>query len=219
MSKAAVLDQEQQIHIKENGKGESKSGVEISPEVYTVKLQGVCPIIFHRWDCAEVGLKGKAKKNSAEKKTDNVESYAYRDGAGHLGVPGTNMKACLANAARFKQDPRSPRKSAMDLVKAIIIVEPEIATFTNGKGSDIKKWDMIDMRRCTIQRQGITRSRPAMFEGWALSFSITVLDPGYIDHEFLHELVDRAGKFIGLCDHRPQYGRFVITEFKKVALR
>ena|GEM_PF-5024768 len=42
---------------------------------------------------------------------------------------------------------------------------------------------------------------------------ITLL-PEYISPEFLRTLVDGAGKFIGLADFRPTYGRFAIVQWQ-----
>jgi len=218
MTRSSTVLEEKRIHLHDddNGKLESKAGVEKLPETFEVVVRGVCPILFHRWDCGEVELKGKAKKNSEVKKTDNVESYVYRNANGHLCVPGTNFKAALVNASKSKQDPRSPRKAAKDLVNAIIFVGPELAPFPDSKGRPKKDWDFLDKRRAPVQRQGITRVRPAMLEGWTLTFIVTVLDPGYLDEEFVHDLIERAGKYSGLCDHRPQYGRFQIVRFAKM---
>jgi hypothetical protein len=198
------------LHDEVNGKGESAAGIESGPATYEVTVQGVAPMLFHRWDCAAVDAKSKAKKNSKEKKTDNLESYVYRHDNGTLGVPAENFRGALLNAAKSKADPRSPRKSARDLMNAILLVTPMIASL------GVKTWDYEDSRRVTIQRNGITRIRPAMREGWQLKFHINILDTSYADEPFVHDLVSSAGRFCGLCDHRPQFGRFNVIGFKRL---
>lgn len=198
------------LHDEVNGKGESSAGIEGGPTTYAVTIQGVAPLLFHRWDCAAVDAKSKAKKNSKEKKTDNLESYVYRCEDGKLGVPAENFRGSLVNAAKSKSDPRSPRKSARDLMNAILLITPTVSTL------GVKEWDYEDSRRVTIQRAGITRVRPAMKEGWKLTYHITVLDTSYADETFIQDLVGAAGRFVGLCDHRPQYGRFNVVHFKRV---
>jgi hypothetical protein len=49
-----------------------------APYVVETTVEGTCPILFHRWSCEAVAEKAKAKKGSAAKKTDDVESYVYR---------------------------------------------------------------------------------------------------------------------------------------------
>lgn len=44
------------------------------PYVVEVTIQGDAPLLFHRWSCDAVEAKSKAAKNSAVKKSDNVES-------------------------------------------------------------------------------------------------------------------------------------------------
>lgn len=49
------------------------------PYIVAVEIEGTSPILFHRWSCEDVAAKAEAKKNSKAKKTDNVESYVYRN--------------------------------------------------------------------------------------------------------------------------------------------
>ena len=65
--------------------------------------------------------KSKAAKGSAAKKSDDTESYLYRNGDGEISLPGEYLRQSIITAAKFQQDPRSPRKSAMDLFKAAVI--------------------------------------------------------------------------------------------------
>lgn len=180
------------------------------PYSVDVEIQGVCPILFHRWSCEDVEEKSKAAKGSRAKKTDNIESYVWRNEKGELCIPGNYLRMSLIWAAKFKQDPRSPRKSAMDITKAGIICTPELASLGT------KDWDYLDKQRVLIQRNAITRMRPAMLSGWKASFRIEVILPEYIEERFLQELLINAGRLIGLADFRPTYGRFNVISFQKI---
>jgi len=180
------------------------------PYVVSVTLQGVCPLLFHRYSCESVEEKSKARKGSEAKKTDDVESYVYRTTEGELAIPGAYLKGAIAGpngAAKFRQDPRSPRKSALDLYKAGVIVLTDLASV--GKGD----WDYLDQRRVVVQRSAISRVRPALLAGWEATFEIMVQTPEYISPAELHEVVSRAGQLVGLADFRPTYGRFQVTAF------
>lgn len=184
-------------------------GIEMQqPYRALVHIEGVCPILFHRWNCESVESKSKAKKGSAEKKSDDVESYVYRDDDGHISVPGEYLRGAIVAAAKFQQDPRSPRKSAADLFKAGVISLTELSSF------GVKEWDYLDKRRVCIQRNAITRSRPAMKKGWTAQFILMVNLPEYIAPDLLNSTIQAAGKLIGLADFRPSFGRFVVTKFK-----
>lgn len=183
-------------------------GVELQmPYSIEVTIEGVAPILFHRWNCESVESKSKAKKGSAEKKSDDTESYVYRNDKNEVCIPGEYLRSAIVGAAKFQQDPRSPRKSAADLFKAAIVSLTPLASL------GAKDWDYLDKRRVMIQRNAITRCRPAMREGWKAKFVLMVNLPEYIDPQLLNTTIQQAGKLIGLADFRPSFGRFNVVKF------
>lgn len=179
------------------------------PWMCTVEITGSADLLFHRWNNEAVAEKAAAKKGSAAKKTDNIESFVYRNDDGELCLPGEYLRGAVVGAAKFKQDPRSPRKSAMDLFKAGVISLTPLASL------GAKDWDYIDQRRVVIQRNGVTRSRPAMRAGWKAEIQLMINTPEYIDQAFLLEVLGTAGRLIGVGDFRPTYGRFDVTKFER----
>ena len=177
------------------------------PFTVTVTIRGSAAILFHRWSNESVAAKAAAAKNSRAKKTDDVASYVYRCDNGNLGLPGEYLRQSIIGAARFRQDPRSPRKSAMDLFKAGVVSITEVADL------GVKEPDYVDRRRVQIQRNAITRERPALREGWTATIDLMVLVPEYIDRTTLLEVIGAAGRLIGVGDFRPTYGRFAVTNF------
>lgn len=182
------------------------------PYVVEITIQGVADFLFHRWNCESVAAKSAAKKGSAAKKTDDLESYVYKNDAGELCIPGEYLRQSIIAAAKFKQDPRSPRKSAMDLFKAGIVAITPLASL------GVKQWDYEDRRRVVIQRNAITRVRPAMKAGWRVTIQIMVNLPEYIAEDLLNETTASAGRLIGVGDFRPTFGRYQIVGFKRVEL-
>jgi len=179
------------------------------PYVASVCITGVAPFLFHGWNVEAVSEKGKSAKGSDVKKSDNIESYTYRTDTGALGIPGKNFHAALIEAGRYMQDPRSPRKSLRDLVRAGIVPLTLVAPFDPAAA----QWDYEDRQRVTVQRAGITRTRPAMRAGWRASFDMLVNTPEYFSPEVLVQLVASAGRLVGIGDFRPTYGRFATTGF------
>lgn len=177
------------------------------PYIVEVEIVGTDPMLMHRYDIADVKSKEGAKKGSKEKKTDNLEGMVYRNSDREIVFPGINFKACLREAAKFKQDPRSPRKSLRDMIRAAIKV-PNDASFGT------KDWDFEDQRPVVIKQSRITRTRPAMKVGWKLMYEIHVLLAEYVTEELLHELCVDAGRLIGLGDFRPDFGCFRVTRFE-----
>jgi hypothetical protein len=178
------------------------------PYAVHVELTGSSDMLFHRWNNEAVASKAAARKGSAEKKTDNIESYVWRDAGGDICLPGEYVRGSVIMASKFRQDPRSPRKSAMDLFKAGIISLTPLASLGT------KEWDNEDRRRVTVQRNGITRVRPAMRAGWKAEFDFMVNLPEYIDQAFFREVLGMAGRLVGVGDFRPTYGRFDLTGFE-----
>lgn len=178
------------------------------PYAVAVTVTGSADLLFHRWNCEAVDAKSKAAKGSKGKKSDDVESYVWRNEAGELCLPGEYLRQSIIAAAKFKQDPRSPRKSAMDLFKAGVVSSTMLAPLGT------KEWDYLDTRRVMVQRAGINRTRPAMRAGWKAEFILEILTPEYIDQALLHDVITTAGRLIGLGDFRPTFGRFGIVRFE-----
>lgn len=181
------------------------------PYAIDVVVEGASDLLFHRWNCESVDAKSKAAKNSKAKKEDDVESYVWRDTDGKLCIPGEYFRQSIIHAAKFKQDPRSPRKSAMDLFKAGIVSLTTLAPL------GVKQWDYLDTRRVTVQRAGINRTRPAMRVGWSTQLQFQVLTPEYIDPALFQDVLNTAGRLVGVGDFRPTYGRFFIKKFEVLA--
>jgi hypothetical protein len=194
------------------GSGSTNDGADdiASEQPYRVMVEitGAADMLFHMWSNEAVAEKAKAKKNSASKKTDNVESYIHRLKNKNLSLPGAQFRGSIVNAARFRQDPRSPRKSAMDLYKAGVVV---LTTYADLGTST---WDYLDRQRVVVQRAAITRTRPAMLAGWKASFQLLCLLPEYISPDNLRSVIENAGRLCGIGDYRPSYGRFGITKFE-----
>jgi hypothetical protein len=182
------------------------------PYIVEFTLQGTSSMLFHKWSNEDVEEKSKAAKNSKTKKTDNLEAYIYRNNKGEICLPGEYVRQAIIHAAKYRQDPRSPRKSAMDLFKAGVVSLTELSSL----GS--KDWDYLDKRRVVIQRSAITRSRPAFSTGWKATFQLQVLLPEYIDADFLHDVLTQAGRLVGIGDFRPTYGRFSVVKYEVLKL-
>ena len=178
------------------------------PYVAEIAVQGSAPLLFHRWSVEGVDAKSKAAKGSKAKKEDDIESYVYRNAEGELCLPSEYFRMSIIGAAKFRQDPRSPRKSAMDLFKAAIAgLEPLCSL-------GVREWDFVDQRRVMIQRNGITRCRPAVNTGWKTIVPLQVLLPEYVPPALLNEVIQSAGRLIGVGDFRPTYGRFQVVGFR-----
>lgn len=186
-----------------------KTAIEYAiPYIATIKISGVADLLFHRWNVEAVASKARAAKGSKAKKSDDLESYVYRDERGDLALPGEYLRQSVIHAAKYRQDPRSPRKSAMDLYKAGVVSLTPLASL------GIRAWDYEHQCRVTIQRNGVTRVRPAIRAGWSATVQLLVNLPEYIPPDALQDVLFNAGRLIAVGDFRPSYGRYAVTHFE-----
>jgi hypothetical protein len=190
------------------------------PYMIEVTITGTADILFHRWQTGSIEAKAAAAKGSVAKKTDDLESYVWRNENNVICLPGEYLRGTLIDskngAAKYRQDPRSPRKSALDLFKASIISLTNLAPLTKADGESAMAWDYVDQRRVTIQRAGITRSRPAFLAGWSATVAFMCQSPNYIPRHMLIETLNTAGRLVGVADFRPTFGRFVVSGWKEL---
>ena len=194
-------------NVSNDGQSVIEAGIPYSVEV---TVQGVSDLLFHRWNVDAIEAKSKAAKGSKEKKSDDIESYVFRDSDGTLCIPGEYFRMAMVNAAKFMQDPRSPRKSAMDLFKSAVFSTSPLCSL------GIKSWDYEHRCRVTVQRAGITRIRPALKTGWKCTATFQVNLPEYVPQGLFLQVLNEAGRLIGVGDFRPTFGRFVVTNFRRI---
>jgi len=185
------------------------STIDVSkPYAVAFDLVGTSDMLFHRWNCESVAEKAKAAKGSKAKKSDDVESYVWRDDEGSICIPFEYVRQTMIMAAKYRQNPHSPRKSMFDMAKAAFV---PIGTMSS---LGVKHWDYEHTSRVTVQRNGITRTRPAIKAGWRTSFEFQVILPEYVSPDIFRDLLDNAGRLCGLGDFRPTYGRFRVESFE-----
>lgn len=210
MSRTKTLPETGEVGPVSNG-GARAVAVQ-TPYTVNVRIRGVSDMLFHRWLVEAVEAKANAAKGSKEKKTDNVETFVYRNNAGEICLPGEYLRQSIIHAAKYIQDPRSPRKSAMDIYKAGVVALTQLAPIGRA-GTTFQSWEYEHKCRVTIQRSAITRTRPAFKEGWEAEVQLMVNLPEYITPEALKDRIDAAGRLIGVGDFRPTYGRFTVMSY------
>lgn len=184
---------------------------------FAVKIEGTTPLLMNRFteeaqqkatsgtSSTLVGDRGTAKEQ-AERKL-----YVHE---GAIGIPQPNLFRCFIDAGKFFKNGRSKvTTQKTSLIPACV----EIAgVFLPLELSE--DWQ-VDTRPVRIPATGgrILAHRP-MFEKWALAFQVE-LDTSMIGETMFREIVDAAGKRIGLGDFRPDtkgpFGKFVVVEWER----
>lgn len=185
------------------------------PWAVKIHIRGVANILMHRWNSDAIEEKNTKDRGSISRKTDDVESYVYRNEANQICLPGEYVRQSILGASKRISDPTNVRKRAWDLFKASIICANELSPIlVDGKACE--EWEMLDRRRVRVQQAGITRSRPAFLKGWTAEYTFLNLSPELISFDLLHDRLVSAGRLDGVADFRPTFGRYSVTHFEKV---
>lgn len=180
-----------------------------------ITWKGTTPLIMHSCQCVNPLhpiAKELKKYTSKKKKTEEDllkiadlewESGAYwKEGLG-LYIPAENVEATIINGAK------AYRKGS-DIEKYCDVTNLYIP-FNYGenltKEELIKNYEYRDTRVMTVQRAKILRTRPR-FDQWNITFDLRY-DETKIDIETIVNAIEYAGQYVGLCDSRPKYGKFV----------
>lgn len=183
----------------------------------TVKIKGTTPLLMNRFteeaqvkvsngtSSTTLGAKGTPRQ-SAEKKV-------YADDKGNLFIPGPNIFAAIIAAGKFHKCGKSKvttlRSSLIPAGVALLDLACPLGT----------KMFEVDSRSVVIPSTGgrIMCHRPRLDE-WKLSFTLEI-DTEMFSPALVRQIVDDAGKKVGLGDFRPDrrgpFGKFAVVEWKE----
>jgi hypothetical protein len=185
-----------------------------------VTIEGTTPLLMNRFtDEAAAKVSGGTSTVMAGNKGTPREQAAkktYEDEHGVLHIPGTNIFRAIIDAGTFHKAGKSKittqKSSLVPAAMALLELTCPLAT-KNGA----PKWE-VDSRAVVIPSTGgrIMCHRPRVDE-WRLSFTLEV-DTGMFTLPLVRQLLDDAGKRIGLGDFRPSrkgpFGRFVVVSWE-----
>ena len=180
-----------------------------------ITWKGLTPLIMHSCKCVNplhpISIEMK-KYTSKRKKTEedlvaisNLEWEAgayWEDGIG-LYIPAENIEATIQNGAKAIKKGKDIEKycDVKDLYNKLDYYE------NLPKEELIARPEYRDVRVMTVQRAKILRTRPR-FDKWKVTFDM-MYDDSKIDIHTIKQSIEYAGAYVGLCDSRPKYGKFV----------
>lgn len=177
------------------------------------EIMGIAPLLFHRFTEAAQGQMEKGitgKKKTKDQHLNEAQDLVYRNDSGEIGVPALNVKKSLLEGCR-SATLKMGRKSAEPYMRASVFVDRDFCSLGKTKEDGIHE--------CAGHippgkggKMAIIR-RPFVKEGWRLTFGLMVFDER-VDFTLVETALREAGKMIGLCDHRPEYGRYEVIRFE-----
>lgn len=182
-----------------------------------ITIEGTTPLICNKFTdaAAESASKGsRASSAAAERGTplELAESKLYLGHDGAPMIPQPNLLRCLVDGGRFHKIGKSQVTTATSsMLYACLNIEAAEIPITHNQ-----PW-RVDTRAVVIpSTKGRILTHRPMFDDWALSFTLE-LDTAILGPKLLRQIVDDAGKRIGLGDFRPArkgpYGRFVVKSW------
>lgn len=176
-------------------------------------IEGVTPLLTNRFPDdtdpdGQGGRSGSKDKGTAREQAE-AKLYVGVDGK-TLMIPSPNLFRCIIDAGTFFKVGKSKVTTIKNsLIPACLSIEPLELPIIHKE-----PWD-IDQRAVRNPATGgrFICYRPC-FRDWRLEFELE-LDTDLISVKLLREIVDAAGRRIGLGDFRPDrkgpFGKFVVV--------
>ncbi len=181
-----------------------------------VTIEGTTPLLCNRFtDAQQLSATTGSRLVTVGEKGSPQEQAKARLYIGHNGlpmIPQPNLFRCLIDAGQFFKNGKSKiTTQKTSLIPACVEVE--------GLELPIEHKDpwSVDTRAVRIPSTGgrILSHRPC-FHDWRITFTLGV-DTGMITLNLMREIVDAAGKRVGLGDFRPAckgpFGKFVVVNW------
>lgn len=194
-----------------------------------VTLKGLSPLMTDCmkeqviWEQLVLGIRPAKQTDLTQEQI--AEKKLYTDDAGAIGIPSTNLFACLREAGRYvKVDAKKSVSTASSTVlPAVLSINEMFMPLTDGSGNPAQ-WKP-DVRRGMLDNAGkkvaVGLVRP-MFKEWQIKCTLEV-DSEELELEKVRKLLQIAGSKIGLCSFRPecngQFGRFEMVGWEAVAMK
>lgn len=184
-------------------------------------IEGIAPILFNAPDLDMLKPQGGARQKTEQQRDEESLKRAYVNGHG-IYLPAWNFKKCLLGGFQVLdlRVPGSKMKRLWREVQPVLFVEPEQLLFgienpdfINGE-PDICFLHKVPGRNA--DKSATIVRRPALKAGWRLPFGMTIVDD-IVREEDLKISLDAAGMRVGLGGWRPEYGRFQLIEWQRVA--
>ena len=181
-----------------------------------ITIQGVSPLMCNRFtdEAARAATSGVSSNNQGEPLTEHEQCekklYMHKK---KPCIPQPNLTSSIMEGGRFhKIKNRSVTTQQKSMIPACVNIIDTMIPIKSKKG-----WT-VDSRPVRVPATGgrILAFRPIFFD-WELDFNLE-LDTEIISLPLLRQIVDDAGKRVGLGDYRPDkkgpYGKYVVTKWQ-----
>jgi hypothetical protein len=184
-------------------------------EMYQIKgkIQGTSDMLFNKMTAADEdnlrnGTSG-GRFTDEERTAQAMEKY-HTDDDGKAIINNWMFKQVLSNGSKIGNI-KEKNKSMASLIIATVFVDGKI--YLNPS-----TFDHIDVqwgRRPPRTGPACLIKRPLFKTGWTAEFMLNVLDDRR-DANNIRRSLEEAGLLVGIGSHRPEYGRFIVTDWNVI---
>lgn len=181
-----------------------------------LELRGTTPLLMHSnvgvnplhpLTLAKKAISGKRNKTEEDTialfEIDWELGLYWNDEVG-VYVPAQNIEATFRNAAKKIKKGSAVKEGLFVFPDFVKLLYPGPQTKEELKSDQRYR----DIRVGVVQRASIMVCRPR-FDRWSLDVTLEY-DPLIFDEETIIQIAETAGRYIGLCDYRPRYGKFEV---------
>lgn|SRR5574340_67372 len=184
-------------------------------EMLKLKLKSTAPMLMHSdrfSNPLDPATKAHKELTSKRKKTDeDHEAIARSEYIGALYIdrdgpyiPSINLESCIVEAAKMQ-------KLGKHVKRAVMVYEDKLhlkysgPRDAEGLANDTR---FVDARSVRVSMARLMRYRPR-FNEWEAECTLAI-DTEQINANEIKQIIDNAGRLVGLGDFRPKFGRFSV---------
>jgi hypothetical protein len=179
-----------------------------------VTLSGIADLMFDKFI-----------DHSKEKRP--VEQKLYLIDKDKMILPAENIYSFLNGdnpAGAIRTVEKRGARDYLQVSKGHIMVNPQVIPIVDDNGGEIR-WDKEDAKFYIYEMAGRTgppsqrvkqeaQPRPVLKLPWHVNFKLTVVKNNLIDEYKLEAWFRHGGLLVGLCNNRPRFGRFFVSNWQ-----
>ncbi len=186
---------------------------------------GTAGLLQHAFGQAQLSVLREGAKKRTGKTDYSLEwmDTMYINSDGLVSQPASHIEGSLIKASTSFI--MKGRKTWKDAIRGYCFVAPDMIPHRyNGGYVEAPDETLMDeptenlsvsIMRVVVVRAAVARSRLLLAPGWKLDFQIDVVDD-QLPPEVLAQILEEAGRAVGIGDFRPRYGRFTVDSFEVV---
>jgi len=188
----------------------------MNQSILTIQINSTRPLLMqaetlanplHPRTKAHKAVAGKRKKTEEDYLwllRDEWELNMYYDPELGPYIPSLNIEAAIAEAAKATKQGKLVKQAVTVLTDKVPLIYDgprDLATMYGNGGSKF-----VEVRGVVVAGRKVMRARP-IFLQWAAEFEVAFM-PDLIDASDLVQIIQHAGRVIGIGTYRPRFGRF-----------